>query len=177
MLPLAITTAILFGAVTGSVYGQTPESLDHLKKPNPFQLGIGTFVSGCPETEEAYEKIVEGELVRAGVKRVPFPRLSVNAPVRELALSVVIQCIGTEDGVRGLPTLTAANIDVVFNREYMTKDPSTGETTSTIVSYIPGRYGKTYLMGWGLLRRELREELREHVSEALTDYLKANHAP
>ena len=177
MLPLAITTTILIVAMTGSVYGQTPESLDHLKKSNPVQLGIGFVVVGCPDTEKAYERIVEGELVRAGVKRGPLPRLSVNTPARELALAVIIQCIGSGDGGRGLPTLTAVSIDIYFLREYVTIDTSTGETASTIVTYIPGTYGNTYLMGGAVLRRELKEKLREHIADALTDYLKANHAP
>ena len=98
-----ITAAVLVVAVAYPVAGQT-ENPSPLKKDNPDELHFVTITTGCNDTEQSYEKVVEQEVVRARIKR------SQEYQPGDLFLIAQITCATNKVG------FTATHVSISFNR-------------------------------------------------------------
>ena len=154
----AAILAALLVATPGQVIGQT----QNLKKSNPGELYVlFLFDNACPDFKRSYQKIIDGELVRAGIKESTRPG--------ELYLWVEIACLAMEDR-DGRSTGWVYVVEPFFKM-----NPSSLNITKSfyrVLGYSMG--GPNPRLDAG---RAIRRTLREQVSDILTDYLKANQAP
>ena len=161
--------AVLIATVTLAASGQEKKlSVKHLKKYDPDVLYFATHVyDDCPGTEESYEEIVEGELLRARIK----PQESWD--YHELFLQVLVVC--NEDRKSSVRMITYT-LYVDFAKRYRVIDPDPDEFDSYEVRLGLGYSGTGYRRGYGNaeVERGIQTVLREYVSAALTDYLRAN---
>ena len=149
-----IAASVLLVAFASAAAGQE-EKPSPLKKDNPNELHFTTIATGCNDTEEAYEKVVEGELVRARIKRSQYQQ-------GDLFLIAAITCATNKVG------FTATHVEIIFARKIGT-DPN-----DYVVTYSPGRSGSVRINMEIEAIRAQKELIRESVSEVLTAYLKAN---
>ena len=165
MLAKALLTVLIAG-VTLTAAGQDKKySIKHLKKTNPDVLYFSLYLDNkCPGTLEAYEEIVEGELLRARIAPQSGWRFY------EIFLNTIINC--TNPG----GTSMAYDLDIHFAVFHPVLDPGPDEIEFNVLHYLDG-YGSVGLRTHHSpqeVERVLRSFLKEYVSMALTDYLKAN---
>lgn len=155
--------AVLIAAVTLAASGQDKKpSVKYLEKADPDWLYFEIFFDDdCPGIEEAFENIVEGELLRARIKRQNGWRFN------DLFLNVEVSCTPTKGSAAGY------SLDVQFAQYRRILDPAPDEYDFYMV-YHGRKYGAYGAHGTSVLEEQLRSRLRETVSDALTDYLKAN---
>ncbi|MYB62447.1 MAG: hypothetical protein F4X69_13840 [Gemmatimonadetes bacterium] len=161
--------AVLVYAAALTAAGQEKQaSLEYLKKNDPDSLNVVVFVEdGCPGTQRSYERVVEGELLRARIKRQP------TWSIYEVRLMTHMQCAAQKTGLVFL-------IAVDFFATYPVLDPAPDESDYYIVRYrdrsnsffgaFTGYNDSNSVEAEGMLKTSLRDA----VTDALTDYLKAN---
>lgn len=127
-----------------------------MKQENPDELGTFTSVlsSDCSITREELKQTVEGEFLRARIK--PISSTSLH-------LTVELVCINVKSG-SGSPLGTAMSYRVDFGTMI----------DGSFVNYDSGSYGNLMVAGKNGKQYQL-DSVRNAVSEALTDYLKANY--
>ena len=156
----AILAALLI-ATPGQVNGQTAD----LQKSNPGELHVlFLFDNQCPNFKREYQKIIDGELVRARIKEsTTWPRIG------ELYLTVDIDCLSIEDR-DGRKTGWFYLVERSF--KVFSTGPDILLTHNRILGYSMGGPSPRHDAA-----REIRRALREAVADILTDYLKANQSP
>ena len=164
MKPLLAVLLLAAAALTAA--GQDKKlSVKHLKKADPDSLYFSTFVvDECPGTEDSYEKIVEGELLRARIAPQSGWRFY------EIFLNTIINC--TNPGGSSM----AYDLDIHFAVFHSVLDPAPDKIEFNVLLYLDG-YGSVGLKTHSSpqeVERHLKSLLKEYVSAALTDYLKAN---
>ncbi|MYB62832.1 MAG: hypothetical protein F4X69_15855 [Gemmatimonadetes bacterium] len=169
MKPLLL--AVLIAAVTLPAAGQEKQpSIKHLKKSDPDVLFMGTSIdNSCPGTERSYERIVEGEMLRARIKRTSIWNWY------EIALNVNVSC-HRDRSQRGTMEVLTYSIFVTFLVFYPVEDPAPDELDFRQVVYLPSYVGSGLSVNHDNAEEErvIHANLRNAVTNALTDYLKAN---
>ena len=159
---MIVVMVLLFpGATCGQ---EKKSSIKHLKKPNPNELYISLNVDPeCPGVDltEKYMGIVEGEFLRARIKR------SLYWDYDEVVLFVRLSCGSTET------TLSLYNIDVTFGTFREVISPADDEYPFIFV-YFEGGDGVYGTVETVELERKLQTGLSESVYRLLTKFLKAN---
>lgn len=169
MKPLAVV--LLMVAVTTAAAGQEKKwSVKHLKKTDPDSLNVVVWpTDDCPGTKETYERVVDGELLRARIKRTPTWR------PYEVRLQAILECRRISDR-----TAFIYRTSVRFFAMYPVLDSAPDEEDYYVVHYadgfVIGRGAFGFLPGYNSdkIERVLKTGLRDAVSDALTDYLRAN---
>ena len=169
---VAAILAVLLVTVTGSAVGQESWSVTPLKKTNPRSLYYNlTWDSKCPGPKFSYERIIEGVMVRDGIN--PLKQLE---RLDDVFLDVQFSC----------KTLVAEimvlwRVDVYFSKYYFIENSTDGRYTYAVM-FLPN-YGA---VGVGPLldmregyasTAKVQDQIRQSVSNALTNYLKANQFP
>lgn len=146
----SICCFLLLGAFSVNASAQS-----WMKQDNPDSLGLYVRVSDdCPITKEELTKRIEGEFLRARIK--PTRSLSLNITVEVLCLSIAQ---GSSNTVRG----HAVNYGIRFG--------ATMEVNHFL--YDGPNHGSLLIVPKGS-NQYLLDAIRDSVSNALTDYLKAN---
>lgn len=140
-------------------------SIEHLKKNDPNVLYFTLFFDDdCPGTQSSYEETVEGELLRARIK--PKSGWSYN----ETFLHTDVSCTNPDNRV------VAYDISVHFGEFQRVSAPAPNELEFHMILHAKpyGAFGFRSVYSTEEIERDLKSSLRESVSEALTDYLRAN---
>ena len=155
-----ILTALLI-IMPDPIVGQEKEPyIKYLKKYDPDVLALFSFLDDdCPGTRQSYEKIIEGELLRARIKRGSYKN-------EELYLGVTVECT-VGNGTQGY------SVDIYYGFDYTVVDAASDE-----LGFYSTRFGSGYgFFGYGSsidTETTISDALRRSVSDALTDFLKAN---
>lgn len=155
-----IVVMVLLFPDAGSGQGKK-SSIEHLKKPNPNELYVSLNVDPeCPA--EDYMSVVEGELLRARINRLPYWNYD------EVTLFIVLTCKNSTE-----TSLSIYDIDASFGTFRKVTNPADDEYGFMYV-YFEGADGVFGYIGTDKLKSTLRTGLSESVYRILTKYLKAN---
>ncbi len=154
---IAILAALLV-TMTWTAVGQ--DSLEHLEKTEPDHMFAWVSIGNeCPGSEETYNNIVEGELVRARITRTTgnWP------PDGELHLYSYLNCLDSAEG-----RITVYHLTVRFSRAF------DQEAYPSAIVYFAPNYGYLGVAPMDEARTIILDAMRNGVNRAITDYLKAN---
>ena len=180
---------VLIAAATLTAVGQEADETEELpiwmrdyegiieppkKKTGPDSLYVLYAQSGnCPGS--SYEDEVDGELVRARIK----PTSSLFGAFNRLFLKVNVRCLEEQDR----PGNYLYEYDVYFAELASDDDIISSRAQRLFEPFIAGYFLRLYDPSYGSFGQTgnkrsaesvIRESLRDAVSNALTDYLKAN---
>ena len=158
--------AVLLVTMTGPVTGQEKRPYwGHLKKDNPDELYFFIISEeDCPGTQGSYERVIEGELLRARIKRKH------TWTVDEVILYCEIRCIETpQSSFQNHPWAIVLHFAVHLDVGVTEPD----EDDRLMVLFYPG-YGMFGSFSKGTLEDRLKDTLRSKTADALTDYLEVN---
>ena len=161
----SLAVVLLIAAVTTAVAGQDKKtSAGYLKKVNPDSLYYAVHIDDdCPGTERSYERIVQGELLRARIKPKQYWEMY------DRFLDVLVGCAVRDDS-----EAYAYSLDVRFAQHRPILHPASDEYDFYVV-HIGTKYGVFGFRGTGKDdEQHLQTLLRTAVTNALDDYLKAN---
>ena len=152
--------------VTGTVNGQTKKSyLKYLIKDDPDILGIEVTVDDeCPSMESSLEELVEGELLRARIRKGSW-----IDTMDEVKLHVNMHCTSGKSG--SIHQGYIVEVDFAIWRDV--DDAAINEYGFYLMRYGTG-YGGFGFAPKHLVNKESENLARTQVSKALTDYLRAN---
>ena len=157
---IAATSVLAAMLVTMTETATGQDRLKHLEKPEPDRLFAWVSISNeCPGSEETYNNIVEGELIRARITRISgkWP------PEGELHLYTYLNCLDSAEG-----RITVYHLTVHFSRAF------DQEAYPNAIVYFAPEYGYLGVAPMDEARTILLHAMRNGVTRALTDYLKAN---